>query len=102
MVDARGLRVAFFGTPTFAVPTLDALCRSVHPVALVVSQPDRPRGRGQRTSDSPVSARARSMGLPLLQPVTLKDPAFLASLTAVQADVGVVAAYGKILSEAVL
>ena len=99
----EGLRVVFFGTPAFAVPTLDALlAASPHTVVGVVTQPDRPRGRGQKVSDAPVKARARAAGLPVLQPERLKEQAFLDSLAAWQADLGVVAAYGKILSDPVL
>jgi methionyl-tRNA formyltransferase len=102
MVATGGLRIVFFGTPEFAVPTLDALLGSRHSVVGVVTQPDRPRGRGQKTSDAPVKARAAAAGLPLLQPERLKDPAFTSALSALGADLGVVAAYGKILSDAVL
>jgi methionyl-tRNA formyltransferase len=102
MVEAAGLRVVFFGTPAFSVPTLDALLASRHPVVGVVSQPDRPRGRGHRTTDAPVKARALTAGLPILQPPRLADPAFHEALARLSADIGVVAAYGKILSEAVL
>jgi len=56
MVARRSLRVVFFGTPQFAVPTLDRLLASSHTVAGVVTQPDRPRGRGQKTSEGPVKA----------------------------------------------
>ncbi|MEQ1912075.1 MAG: methionyl-tRNA formyltransferase [Vicinamibacterales bacterium] len=97
-----GLNVVFFGTPTFAVPTLDALLSSSHHVVGVVTQPDRPRGRGQKASDAPVKARARDTGLVVLQPSTLKDPEFVSALANLGADIGVVAAYGKILTEAVL
>ena len=58
MVTRRPLRVVFFGTPAFAVPTLDALLARAHRVVGVVTQPDRPRGRGQKTTDAPVKARA--------------------------------------------
>jgi methionyl-tRNA formyltransferase len=102
MVAGGALRVVFFGTPEFAVPTLDALLRSHHRVVGVVTQPDRPRGRGQKTSASPVKALAVSAGLPVLQPERLKEPGFLESLAGLGADLGVVAAYGKILSDAVL
>ena len=98
----RSLRVVFFGTPAFAVPTLEELLASRHAVAGVVTQPDRPRGRGYRTSDAPVKIRAREAGLPILQPASLKPPDFPAALAAFDADLGVVAAYGRILSEAVL
>jgi methionyl-tRNA formyltransferase len=96
------LRVAFFGTPDFAVPTLEALLRSHHVVAGVVTQPDRPSGRGQRVVASPVKAAAQDAGVPLLQPSRLKDAAFLESLRDWNLDVGVVAAYGKILTDDVL
>src|SRR5438477_6979787 len=96
------LRIVFFGTPAFAVPTLDALLASRHAVVGVVTQPDRPRGRGQKLSDAPVKARAVAAGLPVLQPPTLKDAGAVSAIAALQADIGVVAAYGKILPETVL
>jgi methionyl-tRNA formyltransferase len=102
MVATGGLRIVFFGTPDFAVPTLEALLKSRHAVVGVVTQPDRPRGRGQKTSDAPVKACAVAAGLPVLQPERLKEPAFMDALSALGADLGVVAAYGKILSDAVL
>jgi methionyl-tRNA formyltransferase len=102
MVSGQPLRVVFFGTPEFAVPTLDALLASRHRVRGVVTQPDRPRGRGQRTSDSPVKTRAVAAGVPVLQPFSLKDSAFVPALQSLQADLGVVAAYGKILTDSVL
>jgi len=102
MVARRPLRVVFFGTPHFAVPTLDRLLASSHSVVGVVTQPDRPRGRGQKLSDSPVKARAADAGLPVLQPATLKDPGAVAEIAALRADIGVVAAYGKILTQAIL
>jgi methionyl-tRNA formyltransferase len=102
VVSHAPLRVVFFGTPAFAVPAFEALLASRHLVAGVVTQPDRPRGRGQKTIDAPVKARARGAGVPLLQPSALSDPSFMAALAALEADIGVVAAYGRILSERVL
>jgi methionyl-tRNA formyltransferase len=102
MVEAGSLRIVFFGTPAFAVPTLDAILASRHTVAGVVTQPDRPRGRGHKVSDAPVKARAIAAGLAILQPPSLRDETFLAALRAFDADIGVVAAYGKILTETVL
>lgn len=96
------LRIVFFGTPEFAVPTLEALQASRHPVAGVVTQPDRPRDRGQRSHPSPVKQLAERHGLPVLQPERLRDAVFLEALASLGADLGVVAAYGKILPEAVL
>ena len=103
MVKSAPLRVVFFGTPQFAVPTLAALVSSHHRVVGVVTQPDRPRGRGHKLSDAPVKARALAAHVPvLLQPQSLTDPAFLLALTEMKSDIGVVAAYGKILPEIVI
>jgi methionyl-tRNA formyltransferase len=99
---AHPLRIVFFGTPDFAVPTLQALCDSRHTVAGVVTQPDRARGRGQKPQTGPVKQLAEQRGLPILQPERLRDDRFLDALRAVDADLGVVAAYGKILNDAVL
>jgi methionyl-tRNA formyltransferase len=96
------LRVVFFGTPRFAVPTLEALLASRHTVAGVVTQPDRPRGRGQKVTDGPVKSVAVAHGLPTLQPASVKDPSVLASLDAWAPDLGVVAAYGQIIPKALL
>ena len=93
------LRVAFFGTPGFAVPTLERLAHSHHQVVGVISQPDRPRGRGQQISDAPVKALATLLGLPVLQPERLARDLFESAFTALRADIGVVAAYGKILPD---
>jgi methionyl-tRNA formyltransferase len=99
---ASALRVVFLGTPEFAVPTLDALIQSRHAVVGVVTQPDKPRGRGRHVSDAPVKARAAAAGLSILQPERLKDPRFVSDFSAWHADLGVVAAYGKILPEALI
>jgi methionyl-tRNA formyltransferase len=96
------LRIVFFGTPDFAVPTLQALLESRHQVAAAVTQPDRPRGRGQRPHAPPVKDLALRHGLTVLQPERLRDEDFLKALKSLNADLGVVAAYGKILSDAVL
>ena len=102
MVAGDSARVVFFGTPEFAVPTFDELLHSPYDVVGVVTQPDRPRGRGQKTSASPVKAAALAAGTRVLQPESVKDPAFLADLKELSADIGVVAAYGQILPEVVL
>lgn len=93
------MRILFFGTPEFAVPTLRALLASSHEVAGVVTQPDRPKGRGQKVAPGAVAQVALDAGLPLLQPVKLSDPGVREALAAFGADLGVVAAYGKILPE---
>ena len=89
-------RIAFFGTPAFAVPALRA-CQAVGTVVAVVTQPDRPRGRGQHVTASPVKAEAEQAGLPVLQPPRLKGTDLGERLRAMQLDVAVVAAYGRIL-----
>lgn len=98
------LRVVYFGTPDFAVPALEALCS--HPtlchVALCVTQPDKARGRGQEVSFSPVKSAATAKGVEVIQPLTLKDDAAFQALQACDADLFVVAAYGKILPQRVL
>lgn len=102
MVTAAPLRIVFFGTPEFAVPSLQALHESRHPITGVVTQPDRGRGRGQKLLPGPIKLTALQHGLKILQPDRLRDEVFLESLRALGADLGVVAAYGKILTDAVL
>ncbi|HZM95161.1 MAG TPA: methionyl-tRNA formyltransferase [Vicinamibacterales bacterium] len=96
------MHVVFFGTPQFAVPSLERLILSSHQVVGVVTQPDRPRGRGQRVTDSPVKATALQHGLPVFQPARLRDPEVAETLNEWAPDLGVVAAYGKIIPESVL
>ena len=96
------LRIVFFGTPDFAVPSLQALHESPHDVVGVITQPDRARGRGQHSQAGPVKRLAEQLGVPVLQPARLRDEGFLESLRALNAGLGVVAAYGKILTDAVL
>ena len=91
------LRVVFFGTPQFAVPTLERLAGSSHTVIGVVTQPDRPSGRGHQTAPTPVKAAALARGIPVFQPATLKDPAIEPALRDLAPDLGVVAAYGRII-----
>jgi methionyl-tRNA formyltransferase len=93
------LRVMFFGTPAFAVPTLERLIHSPHSVVGVVTQPDRPSGRGQHITAGPVKTLALSVKLPVLQPERLAPEAFSSQLGAMNAEIGVVAAYGKILPD---
>jgi methionyl-tRNA formyltransferase len=102
MVNAPPFRVVFFGTPDFAVHTLEALLNSSHSVVGVVTRPDRPKGRGHRLTRTPVKQRANAANIPVLQPDRLSDAAFLAALDRLRADWGVVAAYGKILTDRVL
>jgi methionyl-tRNA formyltransferase len=90
------LRLVFFGTPEFAVPTLEALAR-VHDIALVVAQPDKPAGRGMKMQAPAVATKAREMGLPLAQPPRIRNDEFLGTIAALKPDAGIVVAYGKIL-----
>ena len=90
------------GTPLFAVPSLQALLRSEFSVVGVVTQPDRPRGRGREVSPSPIKKEAQSHHLPLLQPVGMKQSGFLASLQEWEPDLIVVVAFGRILPERIL
>lgn len=92
----------FFGTPQFAVPSLQALLTSDHAVVGVVTQPDKPRGRGQQLTAAPIKQLAVEHAVPVLQPVRLKDEDTLSALRAMEPDLGVVAAYGRILPAAVL
>jgi methionyl-tRNA formyltransferase len=96
------LRVAFAGTPEFARTPLQALLGSRHPVVGVFTRPDRPRGRGQRMTPSPVKEAALAAHLPLSQPPTLQGAAALDELALWRADVLVVVAYGLILPQALL
>jgi methionyl-tRNA formyltransferase len=96
------VQIVFFGTPAFAVPSLDVLIDSPHRVVGVVTQPDKPRGRGQRVSAAPVKARADEKNIPIFQPEKLRPQTFLDQMHALGADLGVVAAYGKILPESLL
>lgn len=99
---ARSLRVAFAGTPAFAARALEAILAAGFPVPVVLTQPDRPSGRGLAVAHTPVKALAVEHGLPVLQPATLRSEDARAPLLAVAADVLVVAAYGLILPPAVL
>jgi methionyl-tRNA formyltransferase len=96
------LRIAYFGTPAFAVPTLQRLLTSRHDVAVVVSQPDRPSGRGQRLQPTATKSAALDEGILVLQPERLKDERFLQEFADLRVDLGVVAAYGRLLPDALL
>lgn len=91
-------RIAFFGTPAFAVPTLARLlARADVDVAWVVCQPDRPAGRGQQLAPPPVKVAALAAGVPVMQPTKLRDGALAATLRSGGTELGVVVAYGRIL-----
>lgn len=96
------MKLIFAGTPEFAALALRALIRAGHTIALVLTQPDRPAGRGMKLTPSPVKQVALEHGLPVLQPLTLKDDAIQQTLAGYGAEVMIVAAYGLILPKAVL
>jgi len=95
------VRIVFYGTPAFAVPTLETLLASDHKVVAVVTQPDRARGRGRQVTFSPVKQSALDAGLPILQPerAELRDSTFSQQLQSLNAELSVVAAYGRILPD---
>lgn len=96
------MRVVFWGTPAFAVPALRALAEEGHEIVGVVTQPDRPAGRGRRLQAPPVKAVAQAEGWPVLQPARARDPAVREQLVAWAPDVSVVVAYGQILPSSLL
>ncbi len=96
------MRLAFMGTPEFAVPTLDALVAAGHEVVAVFTQPPRPAGRGKKLTPSAVQARAEELGLEVRTPVSLRNAEAQAEFSALNLDVAVVAAYGLILPKAIL
>ena len=96
------MRIAFMGTPDFAVAALDRLVAAGHEMAAVYTQPPRPAGRGKQLQPSPVQKEAEIRGIPVRCPLTLKDLEAQADFAALEADVAVVAAYGLILPQAVL
>ncbi|TFI58197.1 methionyl-tRNA formyltransferase [Sphingomonas parva] len=96
------MRIAFMGTPDFAVPTLDALLAAGHEVVAVYSQPPRPAGRGKALRPSPVQQRAEDAGIEVRTPLTLRDAEAQAAFAALDLDAAVVAAYGLILPQPIL
>jgi methionyl-tRNA formyltransferase len=96
------MRLAFMGTPEFAVPSLAELIASGHEIVAVYSQPPRPKGRGQKLTPSPVHAFAESMGLPVFTPDSMKAPEAIEVFQSLDLDAACVVAYGQILKPAVL
>ena len=95
-------RLVFMGTPDFAVPSLEALHQSPHRIVAVVTQPDRPKGRGRTLSPPPVKVRASALGLPVWQPSNLNAPELVAKLREAVPDWLIVIAYGRILRKNML
>lgn len=96
------MRIVFMGTPDFSVPILDALMAADHEIVAVYCQPPRPAGRGKKGRPSPVQQRAEALGLEVRHPVSLKTEEAQAGFGALNADIGVVVAYGLILPQVVL
>ena len=96
------MRLVFMGTPDFASASLEALLKSDDSVVGIVTQPDRPKGRGQILTPSPVKLLAQREEIPLLQPIKMKDPVFLQALAEWRPDLILVAAFGRILPAAIL
>jgi len=96
------MRLAFMGTPEFAVPSLAELIASGHEIVAVYSQPPRPKGRGQKLTPSPVHAFAEAMGLPVFTPDSMKSPQAIADFQSLDLDAACVVAYGQILKAEVL
>ena len=96
------MKIVFMGTPDFAVSALEAIIEAGHQVVAVVTQPDKPKGRGKEVQMTPVKACAEAHGIPVFQPVKVKDTEAVETLRKFDADVFVVAAFGQILSEEIL
>lgn len=96
------MKIIFAGTPEFAVPALAALIAAGHEIVMVLTQPDRPAGRGMKLKPSPVKVLAQQHGLPVFQPESLKPQEVQAQIAATQAEVMIVAAYGLIIPTSVL
>lgn len=97
-----GLKIVFAGTPEFALPALEALADSSHELVLVITQADKPAGRGRQLKASPVKTRAAALGLPVYQPLSLKSKEQWQRIEALQPDLMVVVAFGMILPGALL
>jgi methionyl-tRNA formyltransferase len=95
-------RIIFMGTPAFALPALELLHIRQYPIVTVVTQPDRPQGRGQKEVPPPVKGLAERLGLPVLQPQKVKDFSFLEIFSGLNPDMVVVAAFGQILPKAII
>ncbi|MDK2808822.1 MAG: methionyl-tRNA formyltransferase [Clostridiales bacterium] len=96
------MRILFMGTPELSVPTLESLAASKHEVIGVVTQPDKPKGRGKEMSHTPVKEKALELQIPVYQPVKVREPAFIETIRALSPDVIVVIAFGQILPKSLL
>jgi len=96
------MRLVYLGTPSFAVPTLERIVAAGHDVAAVFTQPDRPKGRGQKDTMPPVKEAALKLGLPVYQPERVRRPEVVEQLRALAADAMVVVGYGQIIPQSIL
>ena len=96
------MRIIFMGTPDFSVPALKALVEAGHDVIAVITQPDKPKGRGKEVQMPPVKEQALEYNIPVYQPVKARDPEFVKFLTDLAPDVMVVAAFGQLLPKSIL
>ena len=96
------MRIVFMGTPDFSVPALKALVEAGHQVIAVVTQPDKPKGRGKEVQMTPVKIQAMEYGIPVYQPAKVREASFVEVLQGLEADVYVVIAFGQLLPKAVL
>lgn len=96
------MRIVFMGTPDFSVPALTALVEAGHDVIAVVTQPDKPKGRGKEVQMTPVKEKAQEYNIPVYQPVKARDPKFVSLLSEMNPDAMVVAAFGQILPQSIL
>lgn len=96
------MRIVFMGTPDFSVPVLEALVREGHQVVGVVTQPDKPKGRGKAVLMTPVKEKALELGLSVYQPLKVREPEFVEVLKGLTPDIMVVVAFGQILTKTVL
>jgi methionyl-tRNA formyltransferase len=96
------MRIVFMGTPVFALPSLARLIETEQEIVAVITQPDKPRGRGLKVSPAPVKVSAEAAGLPVYQPKSLKSPSFLELLQGLRPDLVLVVAYGKFLPDTIL
>ena len=91
------MRIVFMGTPDFSVPTLESQVKGGHKVLPVVTQPDNPKGRGKSVLMTPVKEKALELGIPVYQPVKVREPEFMEVLKGLDAEVFVVVAFGPML-----
>ena len=96
------MRIVFMGTPDFSVPALEALVEGGHEVVAAITQPDKPKGRGKAVLMTPVEEKAMELGIPVYQPVKVREPEFVEKLRQMEPDAIVVVAFGQILPKSIL